>query len=303
MSSKHRAAARRPRGARSAFSAMTTAALKPVAFVATSARGRRAPARSAAPTASSRERSRARVAPFEVRADRNLIADRQLAVVKCVEPATRRGAGEGSHAVLASFSSARSACARAGQARFDGADGDAERKGNLFVTQAVDFAQDDRRALIERQPVERRLQPRRQLLLGEDAVGRRFARRQEIAVGGDVLVERHLIGAVAPAPEAMAVARLVDGDAIDPGAQARWPRKRSMVRKTRRKTSWDRSSASSRSPSRFTASCTTMRWCSATSSAQAASSPRGAPLHERSFPTADVRPTDDPRLLHQVPGE
>ena len=38
---------------------------------------------------------------------------------------------------------------------------------------------------------------------------------------GDVLVERHLIGAMPPAPEAMAVARLVHRDAIDPGAQAR----------------------------------------------------------------------------------
>src|SRR5262252_3955574 len=46
-----------------------------------------------------------------------------------------------------------------------------------------------------------------------------------------------------------------------------------MVRKTRRKTSCDRSRASSRSPSRFIASCKTMRWCSATSSVQASCSP------------------------------
>ena len=38
---------------------------------------------------------------------------------------------------------------------------------------------------------------------------------------GDVLIERHLIGAVAPAPEPVAVARLVDGNPVDPGAQAR----------------------------------------------------------------------------------
>ncbi len=37
----------------------------------------------------------------------------------------------------------------------------------------------------------------------------------------DVLIERHLIRPVAPAPEAMAVARLVDSDAVDPGTQAR----------------------------------------------------------------------------------
>ena len=65
------------------------------------------------------------------------------------------------------------------------------------------------------------LQPLRQLLLREHAIGRRLAARQELAVRGDVLIERHLIGAVAPPPEAVAVARLVDGDAVDPGAQAR----------------------------------------------------------------------------------
>ncbi len=36
-----------------------------------------------------------------------------------------------------------------------------------------------------------------------------------------MLVERHLIGAVAPAPEPVPVARLIHRDAVDPGAQAR----------------------------------------------------------------------------------
>jgi len=36
-----------------------------------------------------------------------------------------------------------------------------------------------------------------------------------------VLIERHLIGAVPPPPESVAVPRLVDGDAVDPGPQAR----------------------------------------------------------------------------------
>ena len=40
-------------------------------------------------------------------------------------------------------------------------------------------------------------------------------------MGRDVLVERHLIGAMAPPPEPVAIARLVDGDAVDPGPQAR----------------------------------------------------------------------------------
>ena len=60
-----------------------------------------------------------------------------------------------------------------------------------------------------------------QLLLREHAIRARRRRRQELAVRRDVLIERHLIGAVAPPPEAVAVARLVDGDAVDPGAEAR----------------------------------------------------------------------------------
>jgi hypothetical protein len=36
-----------------------------------------------------------------------------------------------------------------------------------------------------------------------------------------VLIERNLIGAVTPTPEAVAVPCLIDGDAVDPGAKAR----------------------------------------------------------------------------------
>ena len=38
---------------------------------------------------------------------------------------------------------------------------------------------------------------------------------------GDVLIERHLVGAVTAAPEPVPVARLVHRDAVDPGAEAR----------------------------------------------------------------------------------
>jgi hypothetical protein len=40
-------------------------------------------------------------------------------------------------------------------------------------------------------------------------------------VRGNVLIERHLIGAVAASPEAVSVARLIDRNAVNPGAQAR----------------------------------------------------------------------------------
>ncbi len=46
-------------------------------------------------------------------------------------------------------------------------------------------------------------------------------RFRKLAVIADVLVERDLLGAVPPAPPALAVAGLVDDDAIDPGAKGR----------------------------------------------------------------------------------
>ena len=63
--------------------------------------------------------------------------------------------------------------------------------------------------------------PYGQLFLGKHAVGRRLAGRHQIAVCCHVLLEGHLIGPAPPTPEAMAVARLVHGDAVDPRAQAR----------------------------------------------------------------------------------
>jgi hypothetical protein len=36
-----------------------------------------------------------------------------------------------------------------------------------------------------------------------------------------MLIERHLVGAMAPPPEPVAITGLVDGDAVDPGAEAR----------------------------------------------------------------------------------
>ena len=43
---------------------------------------------------------------------------------------------------------------------------------------------------------------------------------RQIAVVLDVLIERDLLGAVTPPPPALPVARLVDDDAVDPGAEA-----------------------------------------------------------------------------------
>ena len=57
--------------------------------------------------------------------------------------------------------------ARARQPRFHRADRNPERETDFLVTQAVDLAQHERGALIERQPIERRADPLGQLLLPE----------------------------------------------------------------------------------------------------------------------------------------
>src|SRR4029078_13350123 len=44
--------------------------------------------------------------------------------------------------------------------------------------------------------------------------------RDEIPVSGHVRIERHLVRAVTPTPEAMAVPGLIDGNAVDPRPQA-----------------------------------------------------------------------------------
>ena len=115
---------------------------------------------------------------------------------------------------------------------------------------------------------------------------------------GDVLVERHLIGPMAPPPEPMAVARLIDGDAIDPGPQARLAAE-AMNRAEDAQEDFlgdverfvavaqqvDRQLhdhplvlADEFGAGRFVLRCT--------------------PLHQRRFAGADVRPTRDAGLLH-----
>ena len=213
----------------------------------------------------------------------------ELAIVERLQPPPRRRAGEGLHARprFAQFQAQR--LPGAGQPRLDGADRDAERKRDLFVAEAVDLAQHDRRPLVERQMIERLLQPVRQLLLRQHAIGRRLAARQELAVRGDVLIERHLIGAMAPPPEAVAVARLVDGDPVDPGAQARLAAEAVDGAEDAQEDFLRQVERFVAIASRFIASWTTIRWCSDTSSAQAASSPAA----QRWMSAASRPPTSD----------
>jgi hypothetical protein len=63
--------------------------------------------------------------------------------------------------------------------------------------------------------------------LRQGAVGRAaVAGLPEVAVLGDMLIERHLVGAPAAAPEPLSVARLVDDDAVDPGLERGLPPER-----------------------------------------------------------------------------
>src|SRR5262245_47122898 len=111
--------------------------------------------------------------------------------------------------------------ARPRQARADGAERDAKRKRDLFVAQSLDFSQNDRRLLVERQAVERELEPRGELFLPEHAIGRRpGARGRQLAMILDVLVERDLLASMPAPPPPQPVARLVDDDAVNPGLEA-----------------------------------------------------------------------------------
>ncbi len=114
-----------------------------------------------------------------------------------------------------------------------------------------------------------------------------------------MLVERHLIGAVAPPPEPVAVPRLVDRDAVDPGAEARLPAEavdgpedaqEDFLREVERLVAIAQQVhrqlhdhalvlGDELGRRRFVAG--------------------GAPLHERRFGARDFRPTGDARLLHR----
>src|SRR4030095_6926570 len=110
--------------------------------------------------------------------------------------------------------------AGARKTRFHGADSDTQRKSDLVVAQAVDLPQHDGRLLIKRQPVERGSNLFGELLLPPQPVGAVIVRLGQFAVILDVLIQRDLLRTMTPPPPALPVARLIDDDAIDPGAKA-----------------------------------------------------------------------------------
>ena len=56
-------------------------------------------------------------------------------------------------------------------------------------------------------------------LLASRAVGKHLPRRFDLAAALQMVVERDQVGLPPPPPPALAVARLVDDDAVDPGTQ------------------------------------------------------------------------------------
>src|SRR4029078_7791519 len=86
--------------------------------------------------------------------------------------------------------------------------------------QSVDLPQHDGCLLIKRKPVERGSNLFRKLLLSDEPIRPMVDRFRQLAVILDVLIQGHLLRAVAPPPPALPVARLVDDDAVNPRPQA-----------------------------------------------------------------------------------
>src|SRR5204863_7539636 len=79
---------------------------------------------------------------------------------------------------------------------------------------------DERGALIERQPIERLPDEGRRFLARQQAVRWQVAGVLQVSRLPQMILERHLRRAMTAAPPALPVARLVDDDAIDPGAKS-----------------------------------------------------------------------------------
>ena len=158
------------------------------------------------------------------RGDRGSQSDRQPAALRRRRPTARRAPARSSRSASQVSQLGPQRLARAGEPRLDGSHRQPERECDLFVLQSFDLPQHQRCPLLERQILNRRLQPRADLLASQLAIGRRRVGAQHhLAVIANVLVERHLICPLAPPPPSLPVPHLVDDDPEDPGAQRRLP--------------------------------------------------------------------------------
>ena len=110
---------------------------------------------------------------------------------------------------------------RARQPRLDRAHRHAEGEGDLVVAQPVDLSQHQRRALVERQRSIACQIRAAVSLLASSRSGSGSCVGLQLTALLHMIVERHQVGPMAPAPPALAVSDLIDDDAVDPGSKRR----------------------------------------------------------------------------------
>ena len=112
---------------------------------------------------------------------------------------------------------------RAREPRFHRADRDTQREGNLVVVKTIHLAKDERRPLIEWQPIERLPDERGRFLAGQQSIREHVTLRFDVAELLQMLVEGHLARAMTTPPPALPVPGLIDDDPINPGSKGGLP--------------------------------------------------------------------------------
>ena len=118
-------------------------------------------------------------------------------------------------------------------------------------------------------------------------------------MGRDVLIERHLVGAMPPTPETVAVARLVHGDPVDPRAQAGLPAESLNGAEDAQEDFLGQVERFVAIPEEVHRELDDHPLVLGNQFGAGHLLARGAPLHEHCFPAADLRPLGDARLLHR----
>ena len=114
----------------------------------------------------------------------------------------------------------------------------------------------------------------------------------------DVRHRANLIGAVAPAPEAVAVPRLIDGDAVDPGAKARLAAEAADGAEDAEEDLLGEVEGFVAIAEQVHRQLDDHPLMLGDELGEGGFVARCAPLDERRFAAADFRPTDDAGLLH-----
>ena len=119
------------------------------------------------------------------------------------------------------------------------------------------------------------------------------------AVRGDVLIERHLIGAMTPAPETVTVSRLVHRDPVDPRAEARLASEAMHGSKDAKEDFLGEVEGFVAIAQQVHRELDHHPLVFADEFGAGQFVAGGTALHKRRFAAADIRPTSNPRLLHR----